>query len=45
MIVACRTANEDMIFNPPADHVIKEGDVLIAMGKPSCFERLHKELD
>jgi voltage-gated potassium channel len=45
MIVACRTANEDMIFNPPANHVIKEGDVLIAMGKPDSFERLHSELD
>jgi voltage-gated potassium channel len=45
IIVACRTPDEVMIFNPPADHVINEGDVLIALGKPDCLVNLEKGLD
>jgi len=43
-IMACRTA-ERMIFNPPPDHVINEGDMLIVLGKLDSLENINRELD
>ncbi|MBU0755474.1 MAG: potassium channel protein [Planctomycetes bacterium] len=45
IIVACRTSDNVMIFNPPADHLIQAGDVLIALGNRDCLENLDRGLD
>ena len=45
MIVAILPEEGEMVFNPPADHVIREGDVLVALGSPECFAKLHDEVE
>jgi voltage-gated potassium channel len=40
IIVAMRKADGRMLFNPPPDAVIEEGDLLITLGHPSQLDRL-----
>jgi len=40
IVLAIRGADGTMVFNPPADAVIVEGEFLIAMGKPESLKRL-----
>jgi len=44
IVVACRTVNNETVFNPSASYVVKGGDVFIALGKPECFLELHRDI-
>jgi voltage-gated potassium channel len=40
MIIAVKRIDGSMLFNPPSDTVMDEGDVLIAIGKPDDLKEL-----
>ncbi len=40
IVLAIRRSNGEMLFNPPADAMIAEGDFLIAMGEPASLRHL-----
>jgi voltage-gated potassium channel len=42
IIVAIRKGGGRMVFNPPPEEQIQEGDLLIALGHPSQLEKLEK---
>ncbi len=44
IVLAIRTADGTMRFNPPADAVLKGGDFLIAMGEQESLRRLERLL-
>ncbi|HEY4359324.1 MAG TPA: potassium channel protein [Bryobacteraceae bacterium] len=44
IVLAIRTADGQMCFNPPADMAISSGDHLIAMGEPQGLRRLEQLL-
>lgn len=45
IVVACRSVDGTMIFNPPANHTICEGDVLIILGQPKHLANLDRNRD
>lgn len=40
IIIGIQKKNGKMVFNPPSDHVIEGGDILITIGDPSQTEKL-----
>ena len=40
IVVACRAADGSMTYNPPANHVIREEEVLIILGRPDHLATL-----
>jgi len=42
IVVGIRRASGEMVFNPSADEVFGENDILIALGSPEHFERLRR---
>jgi voltage-gated potassium channel len=44
IVLAIRRADADMVFNPPADCIIRSGDYLIVMGEPEGLRRLEQRI-
>lgn len=44
MVLAVKNADGKMIFNPPSEYLIKEGDVLILLGNIEELEKIEREL-
>ena len=42
IVLAVEKEDRQMVFNPPPDHMIKMGDILITIGTPDQTERLTK---
>jgi voltage-gated potassium channel len=45
MVIAIKRADGNMLFNPPSETVINEGDTLITIGKPEDHRELETLLD
>lgn len=45
VILAFKRDDGHMLFNPPSDTIIKQGDILIAMGPHDSMDKLTKMLD
>jgi voltage-gated potassium channel len=44
IVLAIRRASGEMLFNPPADAVVRGGDCLIVMGEPEPLRRLEARI-
>jgi len=44
IVLAIRRSDAQMIFNPPAESEIREGDYLIVMGEPDPLRRLEQRV-
>ncbi|MEO8103216.1 MAG: NAD-binding protein [Betaproteobacteria bacterium] len=42
IVLAVRTGGRDTIFNPPSDHVVRQGDVIVVMATPAGRQALEK---
>jgi voltage-gated potassium channel len=42
IVVAIKGKDGRMLFNPPADYMLSEGDVLVCIGEPSAFNAMKR---